>query len=341
MNKISLFFIILFFAQMKSQENEYSFFGKTTDDKFAYFLKKEDGNKYVLIKGTNDSDSKPLIGVVLETSCFDRKFKYLFIAKYDENGKIKDKVNQPDKDFSYPYPGTVNEKLLKYSCGDDKTEIEQFRITEVDLLPDLFIDMKNQAQKIAADYEKETKNITNQPITKKQNTIIEPKSNKEASSWIDYYEPKIETGNFGCTNIVPEYDNAIENKLVVINKGNTDVVVKLMNLETEKAIRIVYIKEGDEIAIRNIPQGRYYLKEAYGKIWKQKNVDGKCIGEFSERAVYKKGKNIADFNIKKTVTATHENYQIPSYSLEIGVTFSKSKSGNYVNNTITSAEFNK
>ena len=64
---------------MKSQENEYSFFGKTTDDKFAYFLKKEDGNKYVLIKGTNDSDSKTLIGVVLETSCFDRKFKYLFV----------------------------------------------------------------------------------------------------------------------------------------------------------------------------------------------------------------------------------------------------------------------
>ena len=83
------------------------------------------------------------------------------------------------KEFGYPYPGTVNEKLLKYSCGDDKTEIEQFRITEVDLVPDVYIDLKNQGLKIAADYEKETINTTNPPITKKQNTITEPKSNKE------------------------------------------------------------------------------------------------------------------------------------------------------------------
>ncbi len=335
MGKISLLFITLFFLQLSAQENEFNFFGKTTDDKFIYFLKKEEGNKFILIKGTNESDSKPLIGVVLETSCFDRKFKYLFVAKYGEDRKIIDQVNQPDKEFGFPYPGTINEKLIKYSCGDDKADVEQFKITEVDLLPDLYIDMKNHAQKIAADYEKEAK--SNQTIV--QNSNHKPVSEKE--SWIDYYEPRIQTGDFGCSNIVPEYDSAIENKLVIINKGNTDVVVKLMNLETEKAIRIVYIKEGDEIAIKNIPQGRYYLKEAYGKVWKQKNINGKCIGEFTERAVYKKGKNIADFNIKKTVTATHENFQIPSYSLEIGVTFSKSKSGNYINNTISSAEFNK
>ncbi len=339
MRQFLLLLISIFYTNLSAQENEFSFFGKTSDDKYAYFLKKEEGNKFLLIKGTNETTPKPLIAVILETSCFDRKFKYLYIAKYDENGKVKDYIDQPDKDFGFPYPGTVNEKLLKYSCGDNKIDVEQFQITEVDVLPDFYINLKNEAQKIAADYENEKQVYTNQNNIRNSNP--QSKDVREKSSWIDYYEPKIQTGDFGCSNIIPEYDNAIENKLLIINKGNTDVVVKLMNVETEKAIRIVYIKEGEESAIKNIPQGRYYLKEAYGKVWKQKNIDGKCIGEFSERAVYKKGKNIADFNIKKTITATHENYQIPSYSLEIGVTFSKEKSGNYVNNTISSAEFNK
>ena len=114
-----------------------------------------------------------------------------------------------------------------------------------------------------------------------------------------------------------------------------------MDINTETAIRIVFIKEGESIAIKNIPQGKYYLKEAYGKKWKQKNIDGKCIGEFSERPVYKKGQNIADFNIKKTVTATSENFQIPSYSLEIGVVFSKTKSNTHQTDVISNAEFNK
>lgn len=163
----------------------------------------------------------------------------------------------------------------------------------------------------------------------------------EERSWIGYYEPDVTTGDFDCGNIIPKYDNAIENELSVTNKGNTDVVVKIMDLQTDIAIRIVYIKEGEQISIKNIPQGKYYLKEAYGKAWKQMKIERNCIGEFSQNAIYKKGKNIADFNIKKTITSTHEEFQIPSYSLEIGVTFSNSKSGNHITETITSAEFNK
>lgn len=339
MNKLLSFYLLLIFSFCKSQITDPTFFGNTTDSKFSYFIKKNENNIYTLIKGTNESVSKPLTGVVLEVSCFDRKYKYKYIGIYGLDGKVNNSLKQPDDKFLNPYPGTVNEKLLKYACGESSAEINQFKITEVDVLPDLYIEMKDQARKIAQE------SIVPQLSLKSKENLTNPNLEKVKSqqkkSWIDYYEPKIETGDFGCSNIIPQYDTAIDNKLVVINKGNTDVVVKLIDVDTEKAIRIVFIKEGEQIAIKNIPQARYYLKEAYGKLWKQKNVDGKCIGEFAERPIYKKGKNIADFTIKKTVTSTHENYQIPSYSLEIGVTFSKKKSGNYISNTISSSEFNK
>ena len=160
----------------------------------------------------------------------------------------------------------------------------------------------------------------------KKTTTTSKSTPRVVQNYDDYESVYVTTGDLGCSNVVPRYDYTIETGLLVKNHGDLDLVIKLINLEDNIASRMVYIQKNSFFEIKNIPQGRYIIKEAHGEIWKQKNVDGKCIGEFSERAVYKKGKNIADFNIKKTVTATHENYQIPSYSLEIGVTFSKSKS---------------
>ena len=42
---LTLLLISIFYTNLSAQENEFSFFGKTSDDKYAYFLKKEEGNK--------------------------------------------------------------------------------------------------------------------------------------------------------------------------------------------------------------------------------------------------------------------------------------------------------
>ena len=72
-----------------------------------------------------------------------------------------------------------------------------------------------------------------------------------------------------CYNFTPK-KSKIDNSLNVTVGGGTDVVIKLMNLETDKCVRYIFINRNTSYAIRNIPEGQYYLKIAYGKNWYSK-----------------------------------------------------------------------
>lgn len=117
-----------------------------------------------------------------------------------------------------------------------------------------------------------------------------------------------------CYNFKPlkgKYDNYLE---VQVGSG-TDVVIKVMNSKTEKCVRYVFINAGTTYKIKNIPQGTYYLKLAYGKDWFSKVENGQCIGKFLRNAFYEKGDEIIDFNIKDE----GDSYSLPSFKLQLDV----------------------
>ncbi|MFX1667849.1 hypothetical protein JZ968_06655 [Riemerella anatipestifer] len=333
MKKLLLFCTMLLCVFYNSQESDYTFFGKTADSNYYYFIKKNDDDSYSIIKSRDQTLNKAVTATIVEVSCENRQYRYLFIAEYNEDGSMGDSMIEPNgRRFSYPYSGSVNEKLLKYVCDGD----DQFKITENDTLPKYFLELRRLAKESYI----EVPEIDTKKDYSKSNTKIEQKAPEYKP---DYYEPNnIKTGDFGCSNIIPKYNMSIDNELKVINKGMTDVVVKLMDIKTETAIRIAYIQKGDFFSIKNIPEGVYYLKEAYGDRWMQKNINGKCIGEFRDHAVYKKGKDKADFYIKKKYQSDGVLVTVPSYTLEIGITYTKGlPKNNYKSADISKEEFNK
>lgn len=150
-----------------------------------------------------------------------------------------------------------------------------------------------------------------------------------------------------CSNVTPKCDNNIDNYLKINVGSNTDVVVKLMKINnySEECIRIVYIISSDTFRIRNIPEGRYILKIAYGKDYRKKIIDKKCHQKFVQNALYQIGKDTLDFNLIRKPDqiiegGTIQNREIPCYELFLSVLNIDNKNLFYHEN-IDEEEFNK
>lgn len=168
---------------------------------------------------------------------------------------------------------------------------------------------------------------------------------KVVQNYDDYESVYVTNGDLGCSNVIPRYDYTIDTGLLVKNYGDLDLVLKLINLEDNIASRMLYIEKNSSFQINNIPQGKYIMKEAHGEVWKQKNINGKCIGVFTENANYRQSKNVADFFITKRIEGNSEVTSVPSYELELGMRFIKTPGEKnnitYHTNNISSSEFNK
>lgn len=151
-----------------------------------------------------------------------------------------------------------------------------------------------------------------------------------------------------CYNINKESDINIDNYLRINVGNNTDVAVKLMryNSYMETCIRAVYIRAGESFEIRNIPQGQYYLKIAYGKNFRQFTENGQCIMRFSQNALYEKGTDILNYEKVKLPNKyingeEYENWSIPSFELKLDVVITNSKGKSFKSSNISEKEFNK
>lgn len=151
-----------------------------------------------------------------------------------------------------------------------------------------------------------------------------------------------------CENFTPKYDYDLDNYLRINVGSGTDVVVKLMKegYYEDDCIRIVYVRNGDTYEIKNIPEGRYYLKIAYGKDYRKKIVDNICYVKFMKNAQYEKGIEILDFNLIQKPNQivgnkVYESWDVPSFELFLDVieTFGDSKT--FKANDISEEEFNK
>ena len=137
-----------------------------------------------------------------------------------------------------------------------------------------------------------------------------------------------------CYNFKPIYSN-IDNYLKVDVGNNTDVAIKVINAKTDVCIRFVYINSNSSFKIKNIPEGIFYLKIAYGKDWYMKNENGKCVGKFTSGALYEKGQDLMDFNVQKTSTGE----SIPYFKLKLDVVTTDFKNA-FDTKNISEDEFN-
>nr|WP_199000134.1 DnaJ domain-containing protein [Flavobacterium sp. ASV13] len=138
-----------------------------------------------------------------------------------------------------------------------------------------------------------------------------------------------------CYNFIPKRGN-INNRLEVSVGGGTDIAIKIMDSETEKCVRYVFINSGTTYKITNIPEGIYYLKIAYGKEWYSKIENGRCIGKFLRSPMYERGTELMDFKIQQT----YKGYSIPSFQLQLDV-ISTNSQNTFDSQNISENEFNE
>lgn len=142
-----------------------------------------------------------------------------------------------------------------------------------------------------------------------------------------------------CEKVNPQHDYKLNNYLKVVVNTNTDVLLKLMkkNADGDVCIRTVYIESHDFLLLKNIPEGKYYLKIAYGNDWRQKKMGGKCQGMFRENALYEIGKQQLNYN----VIQLNDRIEIPSYGLSLGVKAKDGVDATFTSTKITQEEFNE
>lgn len=166
----------------------------------------------------------------------------------------------------------------------------------------------------------------------------EQKFEKEKEKLISegWQEEDIQNGQLpSCYNFKPK-KGSVKNYLDVYVGSGTDVAIKVMNLNTEKCVRYVFINSGSTYTLNNIPEGEYYLKIAYGKNWLSKVENGQCIGKFTRNPIYEKGDDIMDFNVQHSA----EGYSIPSFKLQLDVV-SSGTSNSFSSQNISESEFNQ
>jgi curved DNA-binding protein CbpA len=182
--------------------------------------------------------------------------------------------------------------------------------------------------------------VSPQNSAKGSNETKSVDNSEKVDKYADWDKKEYKTGSApGCFNYSSVYDYDVNNKLEIENTTDRDAVIKLMKKGSNKCIRYVYIKQGETYSIRNIPFGYYYTKIAYGHDWRQGIVNGKCLGKFISRAVYKndlKENSFIQF-YKKKVGEEYDsdgnltsNYKYNSMSLTLFVEHNKS---NYESST--------
>lgn len=151
-----------------------------------------------------------------------------------------------------------------------------------------------------------------------------------------------------CENVTPKYDYDLDNFLRINVGSSTDVVVKLIKkgYYEDECIRIVYVRSDDTYEIKNIPEGRYYLKIAYGKDYRKKIIDNICYVKFMKNAQYEKGTDILDFNLIKKPNQrignnVYESWDVPSFELFLHTIETYGANNTFNASDISEEEFNK
>ena len=311
---------VLFFLWSKNKEDGNKTQNNRPDNGNLY---EQDANQKVEMSKHN---FEPLNYIDIETGRYVNPKEKLYSLYVTLNGK---------KEYKFPY------SQFKKRYGNDEGMLELYK-------------KQKEKKRYINNFEQFKNDYSFLPLgedytlgkSTKQSAIKKTKSNdiQNLEGW-----DKVDLTNGSspdCYNYEPEYDYSLDNKLEVTVGANTDVVLKLINAKTKKCIRYVYIRSNSIFTLRNIPEGKYYTKIAYGFDWRQKIENGKCIGRFARNSLYKRGERNMDFNkIDRGITRKGEseftNYDIPSFKLSLNVIQTDFDSDSFSTNSINENEFNE
>ncbi len=171
---------------------------------------------------------------------------------------------------------------------------------------------------------------TNKDVATDTNTLSQQQESLIDEGW---YFPKDKPSGelskeYGVKNKYGQQDNYFD---IQIGTG-CDVAVKLVDASTDKSIRYVFVPENTTENIQMIPQGKYYLKLAYGNDWMElDNGDGSLSGKFTRNVSYDKSIDIFDFGKKNSSS-------VVSYVLQINIDNSQLHN-NFETVSISEADF--
>jgi hypothetical protein len=111
---------------------------------------------------------------------------------------------------------------------------------------------------------------------------------------------------YGVTPIYGVQDNYFD---ITMGEGY-NVAVKIVDAQTDKCIRYAVVPENSTTTITQIPQGRYYLKLAYGKDWMEFHADSLIIGKFTRNAFYERSRQVYDFGKKNSLQEVNYDLRI-------------------------------
>lgn len=115
--------------------------------------------------------------------------------------------------------------------------------------------------------------------------------------------------------------------------GDADMVVKIVDIETGSTARYLFVPHNSRTTINEIPNGKYYLKFAYGNDWMSRSDGYHTEGKFTRNVVYEKSNDFFDFGDAGSLESV-------SYSLKIKLDRNRRYEG-LSTSTITEEEFNK
>ena len=133
-------------------------------------------------------------------------------------------------------------------------------------------------------------------------TYVACKNNSEPMALLkntNKWESKLyKTGdNILCLNYVPQFQKA-NNYFEIKNEDTVkDAVLKLIYAKKEAIYRDVYIRSGENVKLKDIPLGDYYIKITFGNDWKETTINNKCFGKFTKDAEYQIRQNLFEFKI--------------------------------------------
>ncbi|MCK9280217.1 MAG: hypothetical protein M0P71_06330 [Melioribacteraceae bacterium] len=110
------------------------------------------------------------------------------------------------------------------------------------------------------------------------------------------------------------------NYIIFENSKAYDVIVCLVNVNSEQTIRNNYIRAGYNYKMGNIPNGVYYIKAFYGKDWNpnKKINNGSIIGGFDTAATFSKSEKFSDRINLMDDGEQYSTYTITLYSVQNG-----------------------
>jgi hypothetical protein len=144
-----------------------------------------------------------------------------------------------------------------------------------------------------------------------------------------FYTP--ENGDLPAAYGINPVRGLLDNYFDIEMGTGLNLAVKIVDAQTNKTIRYVFVREKTKANISQVPPGQYYLKIAFGHDWVINDQDLQFRGKFTRGASYEISEDIFDFGKPNSINAK-------SYRLRINMEQNELYT-NFNTTTISEAQF--